>query len=423
MLWALVWGRGTDGRTSPVIKYVYEIDYPPRGKDKYLKWVRSIADALQAPAELRRLASYDNVYPTTPHRVVEFTFDSPQDAATYFDREEIGLIVQSELPTHSANIRIKVLALRDDYIKGAVAETAAAHQDRPLVLVTRLAAWLPRLSAERTLPAAVLDVSRWTLPVRRGIDALAERRGIGSGLAMWPGADGPVRCESSCMRKYVIMGIQGSGKGTHAKMLAGDFDLEHIAVGDIFRWNVQHHTKLGAQVRRTMAAGLLVGDDLVEGVVGVRLREHDWNYGFIIDGFPRNERQAEFFLESYDLDGVIHLDLPDREVARRVLARRLCAGCGMDYNLIDNSPSTDGRCDACGGELLRREDDTEEALAVRLREYHAKTNPVLDLFRRKEYVVTVDSRPGKEQVQQAIRDRLGLPPSRLAAISSRAGAP
>jgi adenylate kinase len=177
------------------------------------------------------------------------------------------------------------------------------------------------------------------------------------------------------MRKYVIMGIQGSGKGTHAKMLAEGFDLEHIAVGDIFRWNVQHHTKLGAQVRRTMAAGLLVGDDLVDSVVKQRLSEHDWNYGFIIDGFPRNERQAEFFLESYDIDGVIHLDLPDSEVARRVLARRLCAGCGMDYSLIDNSPSSDGRCDACGGELIRREDDTEEALAVRLREYHEKTNP------------------------------------------------
>lgn len=111
-----------------MIKYVYEIDYPPRGKDKYLAWVRSIADTLQAPGELRRLASYDNVYATTPHRVVEFTFDSPQDAATYFGREEIGLIVQSDLPTHSANIRIKVLALRDDYIKATVAETAA---DRP----------------------------------------------------------------------------------------------------------------------------------------------------------------------------------------------------------------------------------------------------------------------------------------------------
>jgi adenylate kinase len=224
------------------------------------------------------------------------------------------------------------------------------------------------------------------------------------------------------MRKYVIMGIQRSGKGTHAKMLAGDFDLEHIVVEDIFRWNVQHHTKLGAQVRRTMAAGLLVGDDLVEGVVKQRLSEYDWNYGLIIDGFPRNQRQAEFFLESYDLDGVIHLDLPDSEVARRVLARRLCAGCGMDYSLIDNSPSKDGMCDACGGELIRREDDTQEALAVRLREYHEKTNPVLDIFRRKEYVITVDTRPGKQQVQQAIRDRIGLPPSRLTAASSQADA-
>jgi hypothetical protein len=113
-----------------VIKYVYEIDYPPRGKDKYLEWVRSIADALQTPVELRRLASYDNVYSATPHRVVEFTFDSPRAAARYFDRKEIGLILQGELPTHSANIRIKVLALRDDYIKAPVAETAG-HQDQP----------------------------------------------------------------------------------------------------------------------------------------------------------------------------------------------------------------------------------------------------------------------------------------------------
>ena len=113
-----------------MIKYIYEIDYPPGGKDKYLAWVRSIADALQAPAELRRLASYDNVYSTTPHRVVEFTFDSPQDAAMYFDRKEIGLILQSELPTHSASIRIKVLALRGDYLKATAAETAAVHQDR-----------------------------------------------------------------------------------------------------------------------------------------------------------------------------------------------------------------------------------------------------------------------------------------------------
>jgi adenylate kinase len=213
------------------------------------------------------------------------------------------------------------------------------------------------------------------------------------------------------MRKYVIMGVQGSGKGTQSAMLAADLDLVHIAVGDIFRWNVQHHTKLGAQVRRIMAAGELVSDDLVEGVVKDRLSQHDWNYGFIIDGFPRNKRQAEFFLESYDIDGVIYLELPDSEVRRRVMARRLCDGCGMDYNLIDNSPSVEGRCDVCGGKLVQREDDTQEALAVRLREYHTKTNPVLDIFRRKEYVVSVDARPEKEDVQRAIRSALQLPAS------------
>jgi adenylate kinase len=211
------------------------------------------------------------------------------------------------------------------------------------------------------------------------------------------------------MRKYVIMGVQGSGKGTQSAMLAADFDLVHIAVGDIFRWHVQNHTKLGAQVRRVMAAGELVGDDMAERVVRDRLDQHDWNYGFIIDGFPRNRRQAEFFLESYDIDGVIYLDLPDSEVRRRVLARRLCAQCGMDYNLIAHRPKVEGRCDVCGGPLHTREDDTEGALAARLRDFYDKTDPILDLFRRKEYVITVDARPDREEVRRAIRAGLRLP--------------
>jgi adenylate kinase len=214
------------------------------------------------------------------------------------------------------------------------------------------------------------------------------------------------------MRKYVIIGAQGSGKGTQSLLLARDLDLVHISVGDIFRWHVQNHTKLGAQVRRGMAAGELVGDDLVEGVVRDRLEQHDWNYGFIIDGFPRSRRQAEFFLESYDIDGVIHLDLPDDEVRRRVLARRLCSECGMDYNLIADRPTQEGRCDVCGGELVPREDDTEEAVTERLRLYREKTAPILELFGRKEYVVTVDARPGIDTVQRTLREKLGLPAPR-----------
>ena len=211
------------------------------------------------------------------------------------------------------------------------------------------------------------------------------------------------------MRKFIIMGIQGSGKGTQAKLLAEDLELEHVSVGDIFRWNVQHHTKLGAQVKRVMTSGLLVGDDLVETVVKTRLAEHDWNYGFIIDGFPRNARQAEFFLESYDIDGVINLHLPDQEVMRRVLARRLCSGCGLDYNLIAHRPQRPDTCDVCGSALIARDDDNPQALAIRLAHYHEDTKPLIEIFERKEFVATVDATRPVDEVQAAIRDRFGLP--------------
>jgi adenylate kinase len=211
------------------------------------------------------------------------------------------------------------------------------------------------------------------------------------------------------VRKFIIMGIQGSGKGTQAKLLADDLDLEHISVGDIFRWNVQHHTKLGAQVTRIMAGGYLVDDDLVESVVRERLAAHDWNFGFIIDGFPRNARQAEFFLESYDIDGVINLYLPDEEVHRRVLARRLCSQCGMDYNLIAHRPQNEDTCDVCRGKLVARADDNPEALAVRLSEYHEQTRPLIEIFQRKEYVATVDATQPVDEVQIAIRERFALP--------------
>jgi adenylate kinase len=212
------------------------------------------------------------------------------------------------------------------------------------------------------------------------------------------------------VRKYIIMGIQGSGKGTQAKLLAEDLDLEHFSVGDIFRWNVQHHTKLGAQVKRIIASGNLVDDDLVESVVCQCLTDHDWNFGFVIDGFPRNARQAEFFLESYDIDGVINLDLPDEEVMHRVLARRLCAQCGMDYNLIAHRPRVEDTCDICHGKLVARADDNPEALATRLAAYHEETKPLIAIFERKEFVATIDASRPVEEVQASIRDRFGLPP-------------
>jgi len=180
-----------------------------------------------------------------------------------------------------------------------------------------------------------------------------------------------------------------------------------MSVGDTFRANVEQHTKLGAQVRRIMAAGELVDDQLVESIVRQRLQDHDWNYGFIIDGFPRNVRQAEFFLESYDIDAVILLELPDEEVAVRVLSRRICASCGLDYNVVGRRPEESELCATCGGKLVMREDDNPEALAARLRDYHEKTQPIIELFECKECVLRIDAKQPIAVIQDEIRGRLG----------------
>jgi len=210
------------------------------------------------------------------------------------------------------------------------------------------------------------------------------------------------------MNKFVIMGANGSGKGTQASRMAKAYDLIHISVGDIFRWNIQNHTKLAAKVQRIMNTGLLVPDELVEETVKARLDIHDWNFGFILDGFPRNVTQAMFFLESYDIDAVIMIDVPDDAVKARMMARRLCSRCGIDYNLIFHRPKSEDTCDVCGGKLVARSDDNPEAIQVRLREYHEKTDPIIDLFRKKELVVVVDGTKSVDEVETAIRSQLHL---------------
>lgn len=208
------------------------------------------------------------------------------------------------------------------------------------------------------------------------------------------------------MHKYVIMGAQGCGKGTQAKLLKEKFDIVHISVGDIFRWNIQTHTKLAAKVRRIVDSGALVPDEIVEEIVARRLSTHDWNYGFVLDGFPRNASQANFFLETYDIDAVIHIDVSDQLVLERVESRRICKQCNLDYNLIHHRPAVENTCDVCNGELTMRSDDTEEGIRNRLKDYHQKTKPVLDIFRRKELVIEVDGGQDAQKVQEEILKKL-----------------
>ena len=208
------------------------------------------------------------------------------------------------------------------------------------------------------------------------------------------------------MNKYVIMGVQGCGKGTQAKALCDKFDWIHICVGDILRWNIQHHTKVAAQVNKILSEGNLAPDNIVEEIVSHRLAMHDWNYGFVLDGFPRNTAQSEFFLESYDIDAVIHIDVSDDVVYKRVLSRRLCGNCGLDYNLIDHRPKVSDVCDVCQNPLVTREDDNEIAIRKRLQEYREKTEPVLELFRKKELVIDIDGTNEAKAIFSDIVDSL-----------------
>ena len=212
------------------------------------------------------------------------------------------------------------------------------------------------------------------------------------------------------MRKFIIMGIQGSGKGTQAKLLADDLELEHVSVGDIFRWNVQHHTKLGAQVKRIMAAGHLVDDDLVEAVVRDRLAEHDWNFGFIIDGFPRNARQAEFFLES-----LRHRRRDQPEPPRR---GGRPAGAGPTAVLPvrpglqpDGPPAPARPTSAMSAAAPSRPGPTTtpRPWPSDWPQYHEETKPLIEIFERKEFVATVDATLPVDEVQDSIRERFALP--------------
>jgi adenylate kinase len=189
------------------------------------------------------------------------------------------------------------------------------------------------------------------------------------------------------MHKYILFGPQGSGKGTQSHLLCRSYDFVHISIGDILRWNVAHHTKLAARVKRITDHGRLVPDEFVEEIVRERLEQHDWNYGFVLDGFPRTRRQAEYLFERWNLDQVIYLDLPDDVVQERIV-HRARVGNGQGFT--------------------KRVEDNPEALATRLREFHEKTKPLLDLYQAKGMLISVDANRPVGEIFEDIRRGLRL---------------
>jgi adenylate kinase len=212
--------------------------------------------------------------------------------------------------------------------------------------------------------------------------------------------------------KVIIIGPAGSGKGTQAKRLSTTLGVPHISTGDILREAVAEGTELGKQAAPIMAAGQLVSDDLMIGIIRDRLAKPDAAGGYILDGYPRTLQQAE------KLDGlmggngtgdlrVVQLLVPDEAIVQRIAARRSCGSCGAIYHLISSPPANAEICDRCGAELVTRADDTESAVRKRLESFRRDTMPVLQFYRdKKTPVYEVDGLRPVDQVFEHVMGSL-----------------
>jgi adenylate kinase len=193
----------------------------------------------------------------------------------------------------------------------------------------------------------------------------------------------------------VLLGAPGAGKGTQAAKMVESFGLPHISTGDIFRKAVSDGTPLGLEAKRYMDAGELVPDEVTIGIVKERLSQPDAAKGFILDGFPRTVPQADALGAALGsmgtaLDAVILVDVPRASLVGRLTARRQCRACGRIYNVMGHMPADPAVCDACGGEVYQRADDTVETVTNRLDVYDRNTSPLVEYYRDKGLLRLVD---------------------------------
>ena len=212
--------------------------------------------------------------------------------------------------------------------------------------------------------------------------------------------------------KIVMLGAPGAGKGTQAKNIAAKYAVPHISTGDIFRANIKEGTELGLKAKQYMDQGLLVPDEVTIGMLLDRIHQADCNGGFILDGFPRTIPQAESLTRALAetgeaIDFAIDVDVPDANIVNRMGGRRACLKCGATYHVEFAPPKTENICDVCGAELVLRDDDKPETVQKRLAVYHEQTQPLIDYYKGKGVLHSVDGTQPMDAVFTSITEILG----------------
>uniref|UniRef100_A0A7C3I303 Adenylate kinase n=1 Tax=Gracilinema caldarium TaxID=215591 RepID=A0A7C3I303_9SPIR len=196
--------------------------------------------------------------------------------------------------------------------------------------------------------------------------------------------------------RLILFGAPGAGKGSQAEILSQTLHIPHISTGDIFRDHITKCSDIGNTIKKYIKQGLLVPDELTINILRSRILEDNCKDGFILDGFPRTNQQAEaldrmLHLENLKIDKVVNIHLEDDKIVERLLGRLTCSSCNSIYHVKYNKPLKDGICDTCGSVLVKRDDDTEATIMNRLKVYHSQTEQVLTYYRSKNMVIDIES--------------------------------
>lgn len=205
----------------------------------------------------------------------------------------------------------------------------------------------------------------------------------------------------------ILLGPPGAGKGTQAQRVVERYHIPQISTGDILRAAVREKTTLGEEAKSFMDRGQLVPDEVVIGIIEERLKAPDCHQGFILDGFPRTLPQAEAFQlilskNRKSVEHVINIEVDPEELVRRLTGRRTCKNCGAMFHLLFHPSQREGICDRCGGTLYQREDDQEKTIRTRLKEYQERTAPLIQYYRLKNQLRSIQGVGGENQVFEQI---------------------